>query len=465
MASEQSWKKKYQQVLKEAEQQERQCREQRELLERMLVRTSVASKGLRPELDQLLSRMRTALRRKTLDTEAWFRLQEQIDRQIALLDGEKTPASDDDSARQPIPASGSDDGIDISDKDHRLLIARRVGNLLSQVLEKVTLDPDAELRARELQQTLLSNLDWSTLRTSLEAVSELLIRAITHHQRELEAFLTRLNARLETLREHFAHQSESNSSRKDDTEILDREIHEEIDLVNEDLRVSQDLESLKQSVGQRFEQIAQALGRFKEKENKRESLMAEQLESMQQKMAAMEASSEQMQEQIRRERARAMTDLLTQLPNREAWQERLHFEYNRWQRYGHPLTVSVVDIDLFKRINDTYGHKAGDRVLQLVARELQGRLRATDFIARIGGEEFALLLPETGMGEALAVMDKLRGYVENLPFHFGGNPVSITFSSGLASFVLGDSEDQAFERADRALYRAKATGRNRVVAN
>ncbi|MBZ0335702.1 diguanylate cyclase [Marinobacter sp. AL4B] len=465
MASEQSWKNKYQQVLKEAEQQEQQCKEQRDLLERMLVRTSVASEGQRPELDRLLNQLRADLRRKTLNAKKWLHLQEQIDRQIALLDEKPAPPHDETAAPTPSFPAPPNDGIDISDQDHRLLIARHVGQLLSKVLEQVTLEPEAEAKAKELQQTLLSSIDWSTLRTSLESVSELLIRAITRNQRELEAFLTRLNARLETLREHFSQQSDCNSSRKDDTAILDREIRGEIDLVSEDLRVGADLDTLKYSVGKRLDQIASALGRFKDKETERESWMAEQLESMQQKMAAMEASSEQMQEQIRRERARAMTDLLTQLPNREAWQERLHFEYNRWQRYGHPLTVSVVDIDLFKRVNDTYGHKAGDRVLQLVARELQGRLRATDFIARIGGEEFALLLPETSMNEAVSVLNKLRGYVEKLPFHFGGNPVSITFSSGLAQFVRGDSEDNAFDRADRALYRAKATGRNRVVAN
>ncbi|MEP3589371.1 MAG: diguanylate cyclase [Marinobacter sp.] len=465
MASEQSWKKKYQQLLKEAEQQERQCREQRELLERMLIRTTVASEGQRPELDHLLSRLRAELRRKKLDAEAWCRLQEQIDRQIALLDGGPKQAPNEASARKPNGAVADDDGIDISDRDHRLLIARRVGQLLNQVLEQVTLEPDAEAKAKELQQTLLSSIDWSTLRTSLESVSELLIKAITRNQRELEAFLSRLNNRLETLREHFAQQSESNSSRKDDRATLDQEIRQEIELVSEDIQGSQDLDTLKQSVGQRLDQIANALSRFKDKENKRERLLAEQLESMQQKMAAMEASSEQMQVQIRRERARAMTDMLTQLPNREAWQERLHFEFSRWQRYEHPLTVAVLDIDLFKRINDTYGHKAGDRVLQLVARELQGRLRTTDFIARIGGEEFGLLLPETRMDEAVSVMNKLRGYVEKLPFHFGGNPVSITFSSGLAQFVAGDNQDKAFERADRALYRAKATGRNRVVAH
>ena len=172
-----------------------------------------------------------------------------------------------------------------------------------------------------------------------------------------------------------------------------------------------------------------------------------------------------MKTQVRKERERAMTDLLTQLPNREAWQERLSFEYNRWQRYHHALTVAVIDIDLFKRINDSYGHKAGDRVLQLVARELSSRLRTTDFIARYGGEEFVLLMPETSVEDAVVVIDQLREYVAGLPFHFGGKPVTITFSAGLSELVDGDTEDTVFDRADRALYQAKEAGRNCAVAN
>ena len=94
-----------------------------------------------------------------------------------------------------------------------------------------------------------------------------------------------------------------------------------------------------------------------------------------------------MQEQVRKERLRAMTDLLTELPNREAWQERLSFEYNRWLRYRHPLTVAVLDVDLFKRINDTLGHAVGDTVLRQVATRMQGCLRPTDTVARHGGDE------------------------------------------------------------------------------
>ncbi|WP_348245968.1 GGDEF domain-containing protein, partial [Salmonella enterica] len=85
--------------------------------------------------------------------------------------------------------------------------------------------------------------------------------------------------------------------------------------------------------------------------------------------------------------------------------------YQRWQRYRHPLTVGVLDIDYFKRVNDSYGHKAGDRVLQLVAKALSDRLRTTDFIARFGGEEFVILMPETPPDVASSVLDGMRKHI------------------------------------------------------
>lgn len=487
MASDQSWKDKYLRELESAENREKQWKAERNTLERMLVRTSLASEGQTPELDRLLVRIRKDLRKNRVDVEAWRELQDQIDRQVALLD-ERQPARDTklsffsrksrepeqqqqtntesqpenpENPEQPEAAQGN--GEDIEDNAQRLRIARRVGQLLGQMLAQVSLEPAAEARARALQQSLLASNDWDELREGLNHVAELVIAAVTRSKREFEAFLKRLDERLELLREHFSAQSSAQSGRLDASEHLDREIREEIERVGQRLQESDDLQDLKQSVSRHLESIGQAVGRFRTQESERERALSEQLEAMQEKVAAMEAHSEQMQEQVRKERLRAMTDLLTELPNREAWQERLSFEYNRWQRYSHPLTVGVLDIDLFKRINDSYGHKAGDRVLQLVAREVRERLRTTDFVARFGGEEFVVLFPETEPADARAVVDKLREHVGRLPFHFRGEPVTVTFSAGLAGFVVGDTEESVFDRADRALYQAKDAGRDQVV--
>ncbi|MCM0614287.1 diguanylate cyclase [Marinobacter sediminum] len=470
MASGQSWKEKYLQELESADNREQEWKAERNTLERMLVRTSLASEGQTPELDRLLARVRKDLRKKKVNVDAWRELQEQIDRQVTLLD--ERPSSADRGRQEEAPSSDfvshqnesavPGDERDIEDNTQRLRIARRVGQLLGQMLNQVTLEPAAETRARGLQQVLLSSNDWKVLREGLNHVAELVIAAITRSQREFEAFLKRLDERLEVLREHFSDQSSAQSGRLDATESLDREIREGLERVGLDIQASDDLQELKQSVSRHLESIGDAVGRFHVQETEREKALSEQLAAMQEKIAAMEAHSEQMQGQVLRERQRAMTDLLTQLPNREAWQERLSFECNRWQRYQHPLTIGLLDIDYFKRVNDSYGHKAGDRVLQLIARELRERLRNTDFIARYGGEEFVLLFPETSPEDAQAVMDKLRHHISNLPFHFSGEPVMVTFSVGLAGFAPGDSEDSVFERSDRALYLAKDGGRNCV---
>ncbi|SNC77100.1 diguanylate cyclase [Marinobacter sp. es.048] len=489
MASDQSWKEKYLQELESADNREKQWKAERNTLERMLVRTSLASEGQTPELDRLLARIRKDLRKNRVDVDAWKDLQDQIDRQVALLD-ERQSANDrkpsffsrlarepeqepqqqqQQASPEPLPESSEqpeslpDNEQDIEDNVQRLRIARRVGQLLGQMLTQVSLEPAAEARARALQQSLLASNDWDELREGLNHVAELVIAAVTRSKREFEAFLKRLDERLELLREHFSAQSSAQSGRLDASEHLDREIREEIERVGQRLQESGDLQDLKQSVSRHLESIGQAVGRFRTQESERERALSEQLEAMQEKVAAMEAHSEQMQEQVRKERLRAMTDLLTELPNREAWQERLSFEYNRWQRYSHPLTVGVLDIDLFKRINDSYGHKAGDRVLQLVARGFRDRLRTTDFVARFGGEEFVVLFPETEPSDARAVVDKLREHVGKLPFHFRGEPVTVTFSAGLAGFIAGDTEESVFDRADRALYQAKDAGRDQVM--
>ncbi|MBU2872500.1 GGDEF domain-containing protein [Marinobacter salexigens] len=473
MSSDQTWKDKYFQELESAEQREEHWKAERNILERMLVRTSLASAGQTPELDRLLDLIRSDLRKGKVEVDSWRQLQEQIDHQIALLD--EMPAAAASHSHKPsvamvegesaVSEKASETGPlepapGIEDQSQRLRIARRVGHLLGQLLSQVSLDSSAESRARNLQKALLSSGNWDELRDGLNQVADLIVAAVTRSQREFEAFLKRLDERLESLQEHFFQQSSAQSSRQAAAETLDRNIRDEIEQVGRHIEAGGDLNELKQSVTSHLESIGQAVGRFRVEETEREKVLSEQLAAMQEKMAAMEAHSEQMQGQVKKERARAITDLLTQLPNREAWQERLSFEFNRWRRYQYPLTIGVLDIDLFKRVNDSYGHKAGDRVLQLVAREIKKRLRETDFVARFGGEEFALLFPETHAEDARAVLDKLRAHVSALPFHFGGEPVTITFSSGLAAFNPDDTEESVFDRADKALYVAKDNGRN-----
>ncbi len=158
--------------------------------------------------------------------------------------------------------------------------------------------------------------------------------------------------------------------------------------------------------------------------------------------------------------ALATTDGLTGLKNHRAFQERLAEEVSRASRYGLPLSLILLDVDSFKRYNDTHGHPAGDVVLKAVAQVLQDCARDTDLVARYGGEEFVIVLPQTEADGAVAFAERLRTAVESYPWLLQ----SVTASFGAASLHLGEEASaDLIARADRALYRSKAEGRNCVT--
>ena len=161
----------------------------------------------------------------------------------------------------------------------------------------------------------------------------------------------------------------------------------------------------------------------------------------------------------------ATTDALTKLPNRRHFLARLTEEFARVRRFGNlRCSVLVLDLDRFKRINDTYGHAMGDAVLQHFAQLLRKTFRKFEMAARVGGEEFAVILPGSDLAAARKSAERLRAIVAKTPLVQDGKTISVTVSIGAAIMVPSDSEaDQTLVRADEALYRAKQNGRNQVA--
>lgn len=160
----------------------------------------------------------------------------------------------------------------------------------------------------------------------------------------------------------------------------------------------------------------------------------------------------------------AQQDALTGLSNRRAFLPLLEREHQQALRTGRPYTLAALDLDHFKRVNDTCGHAAGDEVLKAFARLMRTHCRAVDTVARVGGEEFAILLPDCSLHDAAAVLERMRAAQENACLVLGGREITVTMSTGVASFQ-GDglSAAEVFVLADKALYRAKASGRNCIV--
>ncbi|MGD8563632.1 MAG: GGDEF domain-containing protein [Desulfarculaceae bacterium] len=161
--------------------------------------------------------------------------------------------------------------------------------------------------------------------------------------------------------------------------------------------------------------------------------------------------------------AMVLTDELTQLANRRFWDNRLQLEFDRFSRYGNPCALIMLDLDDFKKLNDTHGHNVGDQALREVARILAAGLRNVDFAARFGGEEFTCLLPETSLENAVFVANRLRRALCDTNFTVRGERYLLTASFGVSSFTQADSNpEEALDRADQAMYLAKSQGKNQV---
>jgi diguanylate cyclase (GGDEF)-like protein len=163
------------------------------------------------------------------------------------------------------------------------------------------------------------------------------------------------------------------------------------------------------------------------------------------------------------QRKTALSDQLTKLPNRIAYEEKAQFEVQQAKINGTPLCIGIIDIDNFKKINDAYGHSVGDKTLQVIAKHIRQYLPKEDFVARWGGEEFVMLLPNSNVEEAFAKVEIMRKKISALPFKFKDQRVTVTLSCGLCQITQESTLEEAFEKADSFLFRAKDAGRNQTI--
>ncbi len=185
-------------------------------------------------------------------------------------------------------------------------------------------------------------------------------------------------------------------------------------------------------------------------------------ERLQEQLKSAENRLQEQAHQIEVHAADAMTDALTGGPNRRRLDAVLAERLAKWNKQGTPFCLMMIDVDHFKKFNDTHGHLAGDEVLRGVARALRQKARSVDLVARYGGEEFALILPTTALIEAERIVGRICPHIENCEFEFKTKRLKVTVSGGLAQARAGEDEASLIKRTDEALYGAKKGGRNRV---
>ena len=363
----------------------------------------------------------------------------------------------------PVIVAGDEYALPVADEPGYSQVAEHIAASLLSLVGELELPPTHTEQGDQLRERLQAGLNWYELVPVLDDLAVLVLAASNSGQKEFAHYLKQLNERLAAFIGSISETHTGYQESLDSARAFGDELRQQVSGLQSSVQEATDLESLKRTVDSRLEGLLSTVSAFQEQRDSREQDMVERLQTLVARVNEMEQEAQSFRDSIEEQRQKALVDPLTGLPNRAAWNERAALEVARWQRYGGELQLAVLDVDLFKRINDNYGHLAGDRVLKIIAQELAKRLRKTDFIARFGGEEFVVLLPATPLEGAEQLLETLRAAIEACPFHFKGERLVITLSGGLTGFASGDSLEQAFERADQALYQAKGSGRNRII--
>ncbi len=223
-----------------------------------------------------------------------------------------------------------------------------------------------------------------------------------------------------------------------------------------DPAILKDIEERHDEIG-RFTGIFESMARYvSERTRKLEATVEERTQHLNREIARRQELEDEL-------RALASVDGLTGINNRRHFLELCEKELDRAQRYDHPLALMMMDIDHFKRVNDTYGHAAGDEVLKQLAATCAANLRGVDILGRLGGEEFAVVLPECGIEAAYHAAERLRQTLAKIEVSSEQGAISFTISIGVVARNSGEGLTAALDRADKAMYAAKQGGRNRVV--
>jgi len=342
-----------------------------------------------------------------------------------------------------------------------------VNHVLNEIVNQLTLPVTSEKAKLNVVKAINSSEN-KTEKGIIKKVVQLVnqsINSIEQEKQDLETYLTKISTQLVDI-ESFMHViRRDNDESKSRSLSLTDSVETGFSSIEETITESTDLTALKQDVSTNLTEIRKHVEDYKHSEEVKKDISSQSYAKIIEELSRSQKESEKLQEQLHESKIQLLRDPLTGVANRLAYDERIIVEFNRWKRNNTPLCLALWDIDHFKKINDRYGHGVGDRVLKLFADIIQSRIRKVDLFARIGGEEFVLIMPDTSIENALNLNNTLRVMLEECNFHYEGQHCQITSSVGIAEFRRGDEADIVLERADKALYHSKNNGRNQCTAD
>ena len=478
MAEAVDWRKRHLDALREMESEERRWRGVEQILRRLVGRVCAVAMGRDPRLDAQLNTLSAAARRNADEAE----LKALFDSLTGVVMAVENSAASTPPVTAPItsPAPTAPPPPSVAQSQSPSPAAAPVAASALAVGRWQSSCEAVALLIERLGQADPSGSELGTLRSDLAAVADdaalamVLLRVsdlvsrhvavVTRERAEAVATLAQVTDRLSEMAQYLSGASAERERDHEDRQTLNIDLLAQMTRLSDEVKTHDDLSMLRVLVTDRLDAVANNVRDFREREQHRFAENAARSERMLSRLAALENESRELHRNLDLEKQRSRIDTLTRVANRVSFDERFAEELARWNRFRHPVTILVWDIDRFKSINDACGHRGGDAVLREVAVALSRGRRGVDFFARFGGEEFVSLLDGTELEDALRTAEEMRSAVEGLRFHFHGSPVRVTVSCGLTALREGDSADTVFDRADAALYKAKNSGRNVCIA-
>ncbi len=290
------------------------------------------------------------------------------------------------------------------------------------------------------------------------------LRLLGEERSQMTEFIAEVGINLMEVENHFQASMERTSQAHDSNNTFNNIVESQMDDIRGSAQISKTLAEFKSLVVARIATIKEALESKRKDDESRLQEANREMEELQQNLKAVKKEIEQVQERSKVLEQETLIDPLTGTHNRRAYSRKMKEELQRYRRMHHPFSLLIFDVDHFKKVNDQYGHWAGDKCLKEIIKRIRPVLRETDFLARYGGEEFVVLLPGIEQDNALIVAEKLCKLIEKTRFVYKGKEIPLTISIGVTQVKPADqSGETIFTRADQAVYQAKQSGRNRAM--
>lgn len=504
METQKDWKNKYQTIIHELESKEKTWGDLETLLRKAIGRLSIAGLGIDAKLDTQLKGIRLISRNKNDDelataldslSDALNNIDDQdpnanntmrdelatindvMSQLLTLLAPPKQHVPTFERIKSHLPPKNTDSILNELANELNLIMAspastdtqtdiQNIDEVILGLLDRLSIVPGMSQKAKNIQMTIRSGLNaeqWPIILDNIAEEVSTALQLINDEKSELENFIAQVTEQLVEITGYISEDQKDQKSGLSDAHSFHQQMNDEVIKMHENVRSASNIDALKQTLDSNIISLKDNIAGYLTKGKQRFSAAETRNKALSAQVDSMEKETQDLKQRLNENKKKLFFDTLTGIHNRMAYNDQIKKLLARWQRYAEHFSYAIIDIDHFKKVNDTYGHNTGDKVLKLVANIMQKNIRESDTLFRIGGEEFVLILPNTKIEQAAPTIEKIRNAVSSSGFRFKDDKVVIHISAGLTEVNDSDTVDSLFERADKGLYQAKETGRNKLV--